>query len=46
MWQDDPLLIDLGNDYYIGKLMNREEYERVLSDGPWMIGDHYLHVQR
>src|SRR3954467_8924873 len=48
MWrtQDDPLLIDLGNDFFIVKLINREEYERALSEGPWMIGDHYLHVQR
>lgn len=48
MWhtQDDPMLIDLGNDFFIVKLLNREEYERALSDGPWMIGDHYLHVQR
>lgn len=48
MWrtQDDPLLIDLGNDFFVVKLLNREEYERALSEGPWMIDDHYLHVQR
>lgn len=47
MWltQDDPLLIDLGNDFFIVKLINIEEYECALSEGPWMIGEYYLHVQ-
>lgn len=48
MWgtQDDPLIIDPGNDYYIVKLLNRAKYVRALSEGPRMIGDNYLHVQR
>src|SRR4051812_37687190 len=40
------MLIDLGNDFFIVQLLNREENERALSEGPWMIGDNYLHVQR
>lgn len=48
MWrtQGEPLLIDLGFDYFIVKLSRREEYEKALSEGPWTIGDNYLHVQR
>lgn len=48
MWktQGEPLLIDLGFDFYIVKLARREEYERALFEGPWMIGENYLHVQR
>lgn len=39
-------MIDLMNDFYIVKLASREEYERPLMDGPWMIGDNNLHIQR
>lgn len=39
------MLIDLSNDYFIVKLYKNVEYERMLLDGPWMIGDNYLHVQ-
>lgn len=48
MWrtQAEPLLIDLGNDFFNVKLYNQEEYERAMTEGPWMIGDNHLHVQR
>lgn len=48
MWrtQTEPTLIDVSNNFYVVKLQGREEYERALFDGPWMIGDHYLHVQK
>lgn len=48
MWriQGGPILIDLGNDIFIVKLIGREEYLCALSEGSWMIGDNYLHVQR
>lgn len=39
-------MIDLSNNFYIVKLNKREEYERALLDGPLMIGDNYLHVQK
>lgn len=47
MWRTsvESLLIDLGNKFYIVKLFGYEEFERALSEGSWMIGDHYLHVQ-
>lgn len=40
------LLIDLENDFFIVKLSSREEFVRAMSEGPWMVGDNYLHVQR
>lgn len=40
------MLIDLSNDFYIVKLLRKKEYDRALLDGPWMIGENYLHVQR
>lgn len=48
MWrtQSEPLLIDLGNAYFIVKLGGRADYERALTEGPWLIGDNCLHVQR
>lgn len=48
MWrtQDEPLLIDLGFDFFIVKFSKREEFEQALTEGPWMIGDKNLHVQR
>lgn len=48
MWrtESEPILIDLGNDFSIVKLYKREEYERALLDGPWMIGENYVHVQK
>lgn len=47
MWrtQGDPLLIDLGNGFFIVKLAYMEEYVRAMSEGPWLIRDNYLHVQ-
>lgn len=47
MWliQSKPMLIDLSNNFFIVKLYRKEEYEQVLPDGSWMIGDNYLHIQ-
>lgn len=48
MWktEGDPLIIDLGHDFFIVKLSRREENDRALMEAPWMIGDNYLHIQR
>lgn len=35
-------IIDIGFDYYVTRFINREDYEPVLMDGLWMIGDNYL----
>lgn len=40
------MLIDLSSNLFIVKLYKREEYERALLDGKWMIGDNYLHVHK
>lgn len=46
MWRmrGESLLINLGNDSFIVKLTNWEEHIRALCDGPWMVGENYLHV--
>lgn len=48
MWRTsvEPLLIDIGNEFYFVKVIVREEYERAMTEGPWIIGDNYLYVQR
>ncbi|KAI9108820.1 hypothetical protein K1719_020125 [Acacia pycnantha] len=48
MWRlKDPLkLIPLSNGYYIVSFSNKEDREYAFHEGPWMIEDHYLIVQR
>lgn len=36
--------IDIGFDYYVTRFTNRKDYEHMLMDGPWMIGDTYLMI--
>lgn len=38
----DFSLIDVDFDYYVARFTNKEDYEHVLLDGPWMLGDNYL----
>ena len=38
----DFSLINIGHDYYITRFSNLEDYEQVMTNGPWMIGDKYL----
>lgn len=38
-------LVDLSNGYYIAKFVDKLDYDRALLGGPWVIGDHYLHVR-
>ncbi|KAI9111939.1 hypothetical protein K1719_017629 [Acacia pycnantha] len=43
----NPLkLIPLSNGYYIVSFSNKEDREYAFKEGPWMIDDHYLIVQR
>ncbi|CAL1353352.1 unnamed protein product [Linum trigynum] len=37
---------DLDHDCFIVKLDNEQDYFRALTDGPWVIYDHYLVVQQ
>ncbi|KAF2319110.1 hypothetical protein GH714_013351 [Hevea brasiliensis] len=36
----------LANGYFMARFSNQNEYERVLSDGPWMVVGHYLTVHQ
>ncbi|KAJ1398487.1 hypothetical protein SESBI_31087 [Sesbania bispinosa] len=39
-------IIDIHNDYYAVHFSSMEDYNHALFEGPWMIADHYLTVQR
>lgn len=39
-------LADLGNDYYLARFTNEEDYDRALLGGLWLIANHYLTVQQ
>ncbi|KAJ8439289.1 hypothetical protein Cgig2_016837 [Carnegiea gigantea] len=41
----DFSLIDIGHDYYVTRFTNPEDYEHVMMNGPWMIGDNYLVIR-
>lgn len=37
--------IDIGYGFYIMKFEALKDYHHALMDGPWFVGDQYLHVQ-
>lgn len=37
-------IVDVGNDFFMVKFDVREDREKVIDEGPWMIFDHYLVV--
>lgn len=37
-------LIDLSNDFYLARFLNRGDYLAALQGGPWMVADHLLSV--
>ncbi|KAL8167113.1 hypothetical protein V2J09_008612 [Rumex salicifolius] len=39
-------LVDIGNDYYIAKFTNKDDFYHVQTQGPWMIGGNYLMIRR
>ncbi|KAJ8436524.1 hypothetical protein Cgig2_026639 [Carnegiea gigantea] len=41
----DFSLIDIGCDYYVTRFSNLEDYDHVMMNGPWMIGDNYLVIR-
>jgi len=41
----DFSLIDIGFDYYVTRFSEREDYEYVLTQGPWMLGDNYVVIR-
>lgn len=42
----DISLIDVGCAYYIIRFTNLDDYNFVLTQGPWMIGDSYLTIRK
>ncbi|KAJ7942430.1 reverse transcriptase [Quillaja saponaria] len=48
LWQPkgELKLIDVGNDYYLVKLSAHEDYNKVLDEGPWLVADHYVTLQK
>lgn len=38
--------VDLEKDFFLVRFSLKEDYERVLKDGPWFIGGHYLSVRK
>ena len=41
----DFSLIDIGCDYHVIRFTNMEDYDHVMTNGPWMIGDNYLVIR-
>ncbi|KAL8142511.1 hypothetical protein V2J09_015543 [Rumex salicifolius] len=39
-------LVDIGNEYYIAKFANADDFHHVLMQGPCMIGENYLTIRR
>nr|KYP69874.1 Retrovirus-related Pol polyprotein LINE-1 [Cajanus cajan] len=39
-------MIDMPNDFYLVQFTEEEDYRHALYEGPWMIADHYILVQR
>lgn len=47
MWSQKPIRVTpLNNGYFIVSFSSKEDRDFALQEGPWMIGDHYLLVQR
>ena len=48
MWkpQQPMKIMPLSNDYYIVVFTDRQDRDYAFQEGPWMIDDHYLLVQK
>lgn len=44
--QHDFELTDLEEGYFIARFRNKEEYDRVLDGGPWIIQGHYVTISK
>lgn len=42
----DFVLTDVGCAYYIARFTNMDDHNFVMTQGPWMIGDSYLTIQK
>lgn len=47
LWKlDEELkLMDLGKDYYLVKFKFDYNYSKVLHEGPWFVGQHFLTIR-
>lgn len=39
-------IMDMADDFHLGRLSSPEDYRFSLFEGPWKVMDHYLIVQR
>ncbi|KAK8345667.1 hypothetical protein V6Z11_A07G165600 [Gossypium hirsutum] len=37
--------MDVGNDYYLVRFQNKDDYETILTQEPWIVFGHYFKVQ-
>ncbi|XP_057444295.1 uncharacterized protein LOC130736485 [Lotus japonicus] len=44
--EGDMKVMDLADDYFLVRFGSEKDYVHALFEGPWMIADHYLLVQR
>lgn len=48
LWKSggDLDILDLGHDFFMVRFSLEEDLEVVLTEGPWIIQDHYLMVRK
>ncbi|KAI7987656.1 hypothetical protein LOK49_LG13G02972 [Camellia lanceoleosa] len=48
LWKPTRVIseLDLGNHFYIIKFLNDEDLSKVLKEGPWFIGAHFIAVRK
>lgn len=48
MWslKGEIALTDVGCAFYVVRFTSMEDYDFVMTQGPWMIGDSYLTIQK
>lgn len=42
--QSELTLADLGNDFFLARFLNEDDYDFAFFEGPWMVVDDYLTV--
>lgn len=48
LWKPSGRLdcVDLGKDFFLVRFSLKVDYERVLREGPWFVGGHYLSIRK
>ncbi|XP_074306361.1 uncharacterized protein LOC141641605 [Silene latifolia] len=39
-------LIDISDSYYVARFSCLQDYEHVITQGPWMVDDHYITIRK